>query len=298
MSAAAIKATASALLLRDMSESEYHSDPCETPSLSASIANVLHTQSPLHAYHLHPRLGGHRRPPTASMDAGSLAHLLLLGTGSKVEVIVADDWRTKAAKAARDEARAAGKIPVLVEDHDQAAATADALRARFDEHGIKLYGQSEVSVFWREGSVQCRGRIDHVNGLEPDRNLIQVLDLKSIKSADPDTCRRHIDTYGYAIQQAAYTRALAQLCPWASGRIDFVFVFFELEPPHAVTPLRLSGAFFELGERRWERAVRTWERCLSTGVWPGYEDGVGVVEPPPWAMARDMERQIQEGEAA
>ena len=268
----------------------YFADPCASPSLSASIAKVIDDASPLHAWTRHPRLGGISRKPTKAMDNGSLSHALLLGQGKDVEVIDAADYRTKAAQQARDAATEAGKLPVLVGAYATAKEAADTLRQRFSDKGIVLDGESELSAFWTERlldgtEVQCRGMIDHLT-------LPRIVDLKSTKSAKPDACRRAIENYGYAIQHAAYVSAVEHIRPDLAGRVDFVFAFYETEPPFDVVPVRLPGAFRELGARAWKRSVETWERCLRANKWPGYVSGIIEVEPSPWMLARDMDTQI------
>lgn len=269
---------------------EYFADPCEVPALSASIAHVLDSESPLHAWTRHPRLGGMKRAPTKSMDRGSLSHALLLGEGKDVAVIDAKDFKTKAAQTERDEAREAGLIPVLSADYESAKKTAIVLRDRFADLGIVLDGESELTALWTESAfngstVQCRGMIDHLK-------LPRIYDIKSIRSANPAVCRRHIETYGYALQRAAYVSAVERIRHELAGRVDFVFVFYELEPPYAVTPLRLSGAFRQIGERGWKRAVDRWEACLRTDRWPGYADEIISLEPSPWTLSRDMDREF------
>ncbi len=269
---------------------EYFAEPCSMPALSASIAQVLDTQSPLHAWSRHPKFGGVSRPPTKALDNGSLSHALLLGTGKEIEVVDAKNWTTNAAKALRDAAREAGKLPVLAEDYAEAKKTADILRQRFADLGIALDGESEATALWTEttrggAKVQCRGMLDH-------KKLPVIYDIKSIRSADLGTCQRHIDTYGYAIQRAAYVSAIERIRPDLAGRVDFIFVFYELAAPHAVTPVRLSGAFRALGERKWRAAVERWERCLRTNQWPAYADEIVEIEPPPWALTRDMDKQL------
>lgn len=276
--------------LLSMSAVEYHADPCDTPSLSASIAHVLDSQSPMHAYTMHPRLGGVARPPTKAFDLGSLSHALLLGNGKDIAIIDAPDYRTKAAQAARDQARDDGKVPVLVTAHEEAVEVTDTLRQRFADLGLVLNGKSEVAAFWTENTydgtpVQCRGMMDHLKAPV-------VYDLKSCRSAHLDSCRKHVDAYGYDIQRAAYVSAMETLHPEFAGRIDFVFIFYELSPPFAVTPVRLSGAFRDLGRRRWKRAVNTWAQCLGANRWPAYVDSITELEPPKWAMSNDMERQF------
>lgn len=267
---------------------EYFAEPCAVPALSASIAHVLDTESPLHAWDRHPKLGGVPRAPTKAFDNGSLSHALLLGAGKDVELIYADDYKTKAAQASRDAARLAGKLPVLAADYDEALEKADKLRQRFAALGIVLDGESEVAALWTETArngarVQCRGMMDHLT-------LPRIYDIKSIRSANPKVCRKHIEEYGYAIQRAAYVSAVERIRPELAGRIEFIFVFYELQSPFAVTPIRLPGSFRELGERAWRRSVDSWEKCLRTNAWPAYADGIIEVEPSPWALARDMDR--------
>src|SRR5438132_1009339 len=89
----------------DCTQAEYFADPCEQPSLSVSIATELILRSPLHAWQIHPRLGGLRRPTTEAMENGTLIHALLLGKGeNRIAVLDVKDFRTNAAKEARDAA--------------------------------------------------------------------------------------------------------------------------------------------------------------------------------------------------
>src|SRR5271156_5921927 len=101
--------------LHALSMDVYQSDPCPAPSLSSGIANILLTQSPAHARLAHPRLNpAYQRETDSRMDIGSIAHAMLLERDESAVVIVdAPDWRTKAAKEARDGAWAEGKHAIL-----------------------------------------------------------------------------------------------------------------------------------------------------------------------------------------
>lgn len=278
-----------------MDPEEYHRDPCPVPALSSSIAHELLERSPLHAFTRHPRLGGIPRKATKEMNAGTLAHALLLDAGKeRIEIIDAEDFRTKAARELRDIAIEAGKTPVLAHAYAGAEEIAETLKQRFADFGIVLGGESEMAAFWVETTpdgiaVQCRGQQDHI--VELDGGLV-VYDLKSSRSAHPVSCQRHIDSYDYAVQRAAYVSALSKLRPEFAGRIDFVFVFFELEPPFAVTPTRINGEFRSLGECRWNRAVDLWGRCLRENRWPGYTTRILELEPPKWALERDIDQAM------
>jgi hypothetical protein len=273
-------------------EDVYHADPCPEPSLSSSIAGAIVSRSPLHAYDAHPRFGRTPREETRAMAAGTLAHALLLGTAREFRVLDFDDYKTKAAKAARDEAREAGAIPVLAEVHAEAVASADAMRAALDGFGLALTGgQAEVTAVWSERAsdgtaVHCRGRFDYY---WPDTGII--LDLKRSRSAHPTACQRHLVGYGYDIQRAAYVSALETLRPELGGRVRMIFAFLEPMPSGRVvcTPLEPSGSLCTLGARRWKRAVDLWAECLRTGEWPGYVRKVTAVDAPPWALSQDLD---------
>lgn len=288
----------SARLELDITPARYFADPEPRPSLSASIATVIDQKSPAHAYARHPRLGGVRRADTKSLDAGSLIHAMLLGKGKGIAIIDAPDFKSKAAQLARDNARAEGKVPTLQKDFDAASIAATQLRARLEEFGVELTGASEPAVFWTEtarngGEVLCRGMLDHLV-VDEVTGRATIYDLKSARSAHPDALGRHIDTYGYAIQRAAYVRAIEAVRPDMAGRVDFVFLFVELEAPYVALPVRLSGSFRALGEQRWARAVDTWERCLREDRWPGYAETTVEIEPPPWALTRELARASAE----
>lgn len=282
--------------LLDLPESTYHADDTgEQPSLSSSIAYQLVTKSPRHAWLLHPRLGGLRRPPTKTFDRGHLIHKLVLGKGAELAVIDAADFKTKAAREARDAAYEARQIPVLADDLADAEAAAAEVLTRLAADDIVLSGDSEVTAKWTETAsdgtpVQCRGLLDHLR-------LPTIYDLKTCRSAHPAAIQRSMPAYGYDMQAAAYRSGIAKIHPELAGRVDFVFLFVELEPAITITPCRPSGTMRELGERRWRRAVDLWARCITTGAWPGYTDGIVNIEAPQWALMNDCDA-VAEAEMA
>lgn len=267
----------------NVTEDEYHKDPCATPSLSASIAQILITESPLHAWLRHPRLGATPDEATVATNEGTVLHKLLLGKGAEIAVINMPDFRTNAAKEARDSASAAGQVPIIKHKFAAIEAAAAMLRERCEKFGFPLTGESEVAIEWTDeteaGEVLCRSRLDHVF---IDAGVIY--DVKKSRSVNPKYLAKNIVELGYDLQQAAYTRALAALKPELEGRIDFVFLFCELDPPHSVVPVRLDGAFREIGTRRWQQALYTWERCLRRSEWPGYCDGIVTLDPPAYVL--------------
>jgi hypothetical protein len=100
-----------------MRAAEYHADPCLEPSLSSTIARVLCDSAPAHAQHAHPRLNLQNVEEEAEhFDIGTAAHAILLEGEAAVTVIDAKDWRTNAAKDARDAATRGRQASTTRED--------------------------------------------------------------------------------------------------------------------------------------------------------------------------------------
>jgi hypothetical protein len=268
-------------------DGDYSAVPTDQPWLSQSIAHVLLEQSAAHAHALHPRLGNVRRKASDEMEEGTLLHRLLLGVGDDIVIVPFPTYHKKDAQNLRDEARAASKVPVLERRFADAQSKAEKIRSSFERAGVVLDGESEVPIAWREdldrGSIWCRGKLDHLSGTT-------ITDLKKTVSAHPRACAKHVIDYGMAMQRAAYVRGAEALFPQLVGRFSYVIAFFETDPPYEVYPCELDGTFRTYGERQWERACATWERCVRRGEWPGYASSEpALLEPPPWLAARMQE---------
>lgn len=277
-----------------MSEKQYHSDPCELPSLSASIAKKMVQNTPLHAHLYHPKLGGLKTEETKAMRRGTVIHALIFNEPTNAVLIDADDFRTKAAQGARDSAIAEGKIPYLLSEFREAEVIADEVLDACRREGIHLSGAHELVAIWHESvdrrKVQCRARIDHTVHYE---GIIH--DFKTIDNCHPDFISRQCFNLGYDIQWAAYTSAVGKLED-LEGRVDFSWVFIEELPAGAsrktiVQVDRPGGLMRELGKLRWAQAVVKWEECLRTDYWPAYSVGPGLVDPPEWAAKQALGRE-------
>lgn len=275
-------------MIEAMPAEQYHADPCDVPSLSNSVAHILIAQSPLHAWMAHPRLNPNYRPDESSrFDLGSAAHALLLeGNAAKICVIDAADWRTKAAKEQREEARANGLLPVL-KKHDYAMrAMVKAARdflASSELAGILDDGEPELTVTWQEGETRLRSRLDW---LTTDRAVI--LDYKTCANAEPNAFIRNMGAMGYDMQDAFYTRGME-----AHGEKPiFVFLAQEIEPPYACSLISLSNMFLEVANAKVDRAIKTWADCMASGHWPAYPRQVCYAEPPNWMMREHEETSL------
>jgi len=265
----------------NVSAEAYHGDPCEEPSLSSSIAKILLTQSPLHAWLAHPRLNPkYRAREDSRFDLGSAAHALLLEGEDRMTVLDFDDYRKKDAQQQRDDARAAGRFPILRHQfYDVTAMVAEA--RKFIEStelaGIFQRGKPELTATWTDGEIHCRARFDW---LTDDRKII--LDLKTTDDARPEVFIRQIARMGYDLQAEFYVKAVEE-CAQVSPA--FVFLAQEIEPPYSCSLVGLSNAYREIGKAKCGGAMDRWARCLSTGKWPSYNPAIHWAEPAAWQVA-------------
>ena len=253
--------------------SDYIADPAPEPSLSKGVIHDLVIRSPLHAHSNHPRFGKRDDDVTARSDLGSACHSQLLG-GPEIEYVnvrnragdVVANWQSKAAQGARDEIRAVGRIPLLArqeESVESMAAIARPLLASFGD------GDTEATIVWQE---ECgswgRCRPDFLAG---DR--LVVVDYKTSTNADPLTWIRTTLRGGkYGLQGTWNLRALRNLLGPAAR--EFVFLVQEIDPPYAISKIRLGEERIELETRKIVAGLRRWRRAMDSGKWPGYDDRI------------------------
>jgi hypothetical protein len=281
--------------IHDLRAADYHADPAAVPSLSASIAHVLYTRSPLHAWTAHPKLNpGHQRREETRFDIGTTCHAILLEQREVeeiVEIIDAPDWRTKAAQEARDTARENGLIPLLADQVDgvttMLTATRDQL-ARLDVWPAPFTaGKPEQTLIWQEGDVTCRALVDW---LRDDHTVIDDLKTTSA-SASPDAWTRTMFTIGADIQTAFYLRGLKAL---TGVTAEMRYVVVETYPPYALSVVSVGPDVLAVADAKVDWAVARWAECLASGDWPAYPLRVAHAELPAWEEARFLEKTARE----
>lgn len=275
---------------------DYHADPCERPSLSASIATILCTQSPAHARVAHPRLNpAYERIEEQKFSIGTAAHALLLEGRDAVEVIAYPDWRTKNAQALRDDARAAGRIPLLSKDWTAVQAMVEAAKTQLAQHEARppLFtdGKPEQTLVWDDDGVLCRARLDW---LRDDGAACDDLKTTS-RSANPDAYSRSLFNVGGDIQAAFYLRGLRAL--GADYETEFRWVVVETALPHALSVISPGPDILALADAKVEYALALWRKCLATDRWPGYSAKVATAEMPAWQETQWLEREAREAAA-
>lgn len=280
-----------------VAEDAYHRDPCLDPSLSASIAKMLVSQSPLHAWTAHPRLNPAWQPGESSkvQDIGTAAHALLLGVGRGMEVIKFKDYRTNAAKEARDKAREDGKVPVLEDDAEDVRAMVMSARQQLFAHEVgEVFDgcKSEQTMIWQDGETWCRARIDCLPADFTGEGRVRLVDYKTTSgSAEPDAFTSRLYGMDGDMQAAFYERGILKLYPKVR-EVEFLFIAQETKPPYGLSVLALGNMALDQARERVEEAFKVWRACMKADRWPGYVPRVCRVDPPGWQSKQHEERKI------
>ncbi len=259
-------------------------DYLRLPAVSASIVRAMVDRCPRAAWAA-SWLNPSPLPDdsTDASDAGSIAHAILLeGSEACCAVIdpedhpaektgaIPDGWTNKSIRAARDTARAAGKIPVLPRDMAEIRAMAASARAFIDglrgsEPAIWQAfqpggGDSELTMVWDDDGVPCRLRADRISG---DRAVI--VDAKFTKaSAHPEAWgRSQLAGMGYYLSAAFYRRGVAALC---GVEPSYVFLVVEQAPPYLCSLVGVDPAGLDLGARKVAAGLEQWRQCATANV--------------------------------
>lgn len=282
-------------IYKDFSEMAYFADPCPKPSVTQSLAKIILESSPLHAWHAHPRLNpDYRHDDDRKFDIGNIAHALMLGRGKSIVVLDDfDDWRTKAAKEAREKAAAEGKLAVLGKHFAKADRMVKAAREQLENvvcpSLFDADGSSEVVIAWEQNGVWRRQMIDWLS-----KDTVIFADYKTTDmSASPNNLGRMMVNAGWPIQASMAQHGLDVISDEWIAR-QFYFVVQETEPPYALTVALMSNDAMIMGGKMLDHALGIWDACMKRNVFPGYPTVVSIPEFPGWAEQQWLDREIKE----
>jgi hypothetical protein len=286
--------------LIEMSEDQYHADPCDRPSLSNSIAKIIVEETPLQAYLKHPKLGGKKQEgeegkeeDVSKFDMGKAAHAYLLEGMNNIEIIYSNDWRTKNAKEARHHAQISGKFPLLMHQYDSVLKMTEVAKkyiANTPDFGMSLSdGYAEQTLIWGEDTpFPKRARLDWIS-----KQGCTVLDYKTTnRGLRYDEIRRHIESMGYDMQAVFYSDGVREL---KGKEPRFIFLFQSTEAPYICQMYSLDHGFMHLARAKVDYAIAMWKQCLTENYWPGSVNRILSLEPSSWSHANWDERMELEG---
>ena len=296
-------------------------DYLRLPTFSSSLVSAIVDRCPAAAWfesYLNPK----RRPDaddeagdegedadddnTHASDLGTVAHSLLLEDDrSKVVVLdprefvgkrggIPKGFTNEAIRAARDEAQAAGKTPILLSRMIEAEAMAAAGRAfigslRDTEPAVwrafqRDAGFSELTMIWNDDGIPCRLRADRIAS---DYSVIVDAKFTGL-SAHPDAWgRSQLSRMGYHRSAAFYRRGVEAQC---GVQPAYLFLVVETAPPYLCALVGLEPQTLELAAQQCEYALGVWRDCIAADHWPGYPTRAAYPELPAWEFARWQER--------
>jgi hypothetical protein len=274
----------------EIPENAYHADPCPAPSLSRSVLRLLVRRSEKHAYTAHPKLGGLDEPDDSGdevADYGTAAHQSFLQNRSNIKQLDFKDWKTNAAKAAREQAYADGKIPLLTKSYNRCMRLIDVLEDFRARTGAFTKGKPEQTVVWQEGSIWCRARVDWL----PDDEEAHVWDLKTTAgSAVLGAWSRVAFDKGYDLQDSFYCRGLEIVRGVPPQPMKFCVV--EQRPPFGIAVFEMSPIARELADEDVRNGIDLWTDALASGEFPAYPWETQLIDPPPWVVRDRQNRSM------
>ena len=212
---------------------------------------------------------GHRRDPSRaqqdSFDRGTLAHLILL----QPEMIPGRVAVWKGGRRVGNEWDAferenAGKLIMKEADVRDVQAACRSFREVKEVNDLFRPCDTELSVFWQEGDVYCKGMLDAVTR----QGECVVIDPKTIITGiDERSVRRQIEKFHYREQLGFYKRGYENV----TGRIvDKVYLVFISLPPQrlGVRLEPITDAALEWGADRVLKAIKQVRHCIETDEWP------------------------------
>lgn len=256
----------------DIPNDDYHVGP----GISSSELKIV-TKSPAH----YKYASENPRPQTPAMALGTAVHAMILEP-DKVPVVAEPEVnrRTKAGKAelAEFHVEHAGSIICSPEQYTHAIGMRNSVMAHPMASLLFTSGIAERSHYWidEDTGELCKCRTDWYN---TDHELI--VDLKTTADASEDPFLRAAVNFGYELSAAYYLEGAKQTDTPAK---EFIFVVVENTPPYAVAVYVMPETQKYKGYILWRRALDTLHQCRISDTWPGYPEGIQVLNVPKWAL--------------
>ncbi len=225
-------------------------------------------------------------PQTEAMAFGQALHTALLEPERfEIEYVTAPkcDKRTNVGKAAWAEFEAAhkGKNYLLPDEREKIEAmVAAAMKHGSARELLTRPGHREYVFVWKdqETGLLCKARLDL---MVPHGDWTYIIDVKTCVDASEREFPKAIHRYGYGRQLAWYRRAAYALAP---RQRRCAFLAMEKTRPYCVAVHELEERALMQGDRENTAALATIARCVSENHFPGYEDGMTLVDLPAWGV--------------
>ncbi len=259
----------------DLDINEYHS----SEGISSSGITLL-IDCPKRYFHKYVEKG--KSDDTSSMQLGRAVHMLVLEPElfHKTYYLMQKscDLRTKAGKEefAQAELDAHGRVIMRKGTWEEAVDMANSIKSSATWNKI-IPGHVEHSVFWDAGiyNTRLRARPDFYN----ETMIVDIKTTDSIKGFS-----KSIHTYGYHRQAAMQIDGLKH----HDGKQRFFgFMVVENKAPYLTACFVLNEQSVRQGRREYLDAAALYSECMSTSIWPGYEESFQEISIPIYAIQEE-----------
>lgn len=258
-------------------DASYRRDPSYAQS---HVKHILKSPAHFRAAQKHPLA------PTLKMQMGSGFHCLALeGEEQFLKDFICKPEGLSLATVKGKEWKEANKGKTVLSANDTyhsweaVYGMTDSLRRLdwFDPLQPDYRKFNEVSLYWEQDGVPCKGRIDRLLLLD-DKAI--VLDLKSTESIDFSSFSRKIfGDMNYLFQAGWYTEGVQAVYKLPTS---FYFVAVETAAPYALAVFEVSAPMMEEALGQTERARSLLKQCLATNDWHPPEVQFHTLELPSW----------------
>ena len=239
-------------------------------------------RSPAHYWHSRHE---ERKPDTPAKARGRVAHMAILEP-HEFEKCVPEPKTDGRTRAGREEKQAflsslgPQDIPVPEADYDAAEDMRDSVMSNRRAQAFLADGEAEKTLLFdvRVGvqSYAAKARLDWLcEGHDV------VVDVKTADDASFEGFSRAAARYRYHMQAAWY---LTGVNAAGFGKRRFIFLVVENTPPYAVALYELDQEALISGANRLDRVMSIYAKCLESGIWPGYDQGIQELSLPRWAL--------------
>jgi hypothetical protein len=250
------------------------------PAINISALKAFR-RSPLHARHGFEE----EHEPSDAMKIGSLLDHRILGSDYLYTTSPFDDFRTKEARAWRDEQDHRGVTVFKQEEIERVNCMVDSLRAHPMAMRFLTKGTPQkvvIAPYESPGGKTCdrKGMIDWTPAEIP-----VLVDLKKTRNASPFGFSRQVMDLCYHAQAAYYLDLWKHTFMETRG---WVWVCVEDMAPYAVAVYSAAPDMLDAGDKLWRSWLNQWLECSDTDMWPGYNgDDITELELPGWAKGKE-----------
>lgn len=254
--------------LNDCTNAQYHSDKAWISSTSLKLL----LQNPADFYNKHILGTYFDSIPEQVAVEGTLAHTLILEPNKFDEEFILFDEFRKAGKVYEEfKLQNPGKYIVSKPQLMKVKRWVEAYKQLPEATSLLESGIAEQSLCINIMGVPVKVRADWLN---PDVGYIADVKTSSMPT-DVDSFKHVVERYSYDLSAALYMLAFEEY--YKRPFKDFYFIVLG-KKDNSCQVFRLSDKTREQGTNRVYEALRTYKKCLESGVWTTAAESVKIEE--------------------